>query len=109
LKAKAQKTIMSIRMRRYNGVHNVLVDSIRKADMDMRPTLYENIVLCGGGTLFRGTPCIYSLVQGLCALASVVCGTRNVASQQLEPTWVAFKAACYTFTWHLIGENTFCV
>lgn len=22
--------------------------------MDMRPTLYENIVLCGGSTLFKG-------------------------------------------------------
>jgi hypothetical protein len=58
-----------MRMRRYNGVHNVLVDSIRKSDMDMRPTLYENIVLCGGGTLFRGAPCIYSVVLGLCAWA----------------------------------------
>jgi len=36
------------------GIHEVLVYSISKADMDMRRTLYQNVVLSGGSTLFRG-------------------------------------------------------
>lgn len=36
------------------GVHQLLVDAITKADMDLRKTLFENIVLSGGTTLTRG-------------------------------------------------------
>ena len=32
----------------------VLAFSIRKSDMDLRKTLYSNIVLSGGSTLYRG-------------------------------------------------------
>ncbi|KAI9015056.1 actin-related protein [Gaertneriomyces semiglobifer] len=38
----------------YSGVHQVVVDSINKADMDLRKSLYSNIVLSGGSTLCRG-------------------------------------------------------
>ncbi|KAJ3184028.1 Actin-2 [Gaertneriomyces sp. JEL0708] len=38
----------------YAGVHQVVVDSINKADMDLRKSLYSNIVLSGGSTLCRG-------------------------------------------------------
>lgn len=34
--------------------HQVLAYSIRKSDMDLRKTLYSNIVLSGGSTLYRG-------------------------------------------------------
>lgn len=37
-----------------DGVHEVLANSIRRADMELRRTLYSNIVLSGGSTLFRG-------------------------------------------------------
>ncbi|CAF0837391.1 unnamed protein product [Adineta ricciae] len=36
------------------GIHEVLSGSIQRSDMDLRRTLYQNIVLSGGSTLFRG-------------------------------------------------------
>ena len=36
------------------GVHELLFNSIRKSDLDLRKTLYQNIVLSGGSTLFKG-------------------------------------------------------
>ncbi|KAI9096516.1 actin-related protein [Phlyctochytrium arcticum] len=38
----------------YPGVHQVVVDAINKADMDLRKSLFSNIVLSGGTTLCRG-------------------------------------------------------
>ncbi|CAO1376788.1 unnamed protein product [Diamesa serratosioi] len=36
------------------GIHEVLMYSIQKSDMDLRKMLYQNIVLSGGSTLFKG-------------------------------------------------------
>lgn len=36
------------------GIHEVLIYSIEKSDMDLRKMLYQNIVLSGGSTLFKG-------------------------------------------------------
>jgi centractin len=36
----------------YDGVHQCLVNSINRSDMDLRRTLYENVLLSGGSTLF---------------------------------------------------------
>ena len=36
------------------GLHEVLTFAIDKSDMDLRRTLFSNIVLSGGSTLFRG-------------------------------------------------------
>ncbi|KAG9050255.1 Actin-2 [Tulasnella sp. UAMH 9824] len=38
----------------YAGVHQVIVDSITRVDMDLRKNLYSNIVLSGGSTLCKG-------------------------------------------------------
>lgn len=38
----------------FEGVHEVLVFSITKSDLDLRKVLYQNIVLSGGSTLFKG-------------------------------------------------------
>ncbi|KAK2068521.1 hypothetical protein P8C59_003155 [Phyllachora maydis] len=38
----------------YQGVHQIVVDSINKTDMDLRKELYQNIVLSGGSTLTKG-------------------------------------------------------
>jgi centractin len=38
----------------YCGIHDCLVNSILKADMDLRKTLFLHIVLSGGSTLFPG-------------------------------------------------------
>lgn len=37
------------------GLHEVLVFAIQKSDMDLRRTLFSNIVLSGGSTLFKGS------------------------------------------------------
>lgn len=36
------------------GIHEVLIYSIQKSDLDLRKILYQNIVLSGGSTLFKG-------------------------------------------------------
>lgn len=36
------------------GLHEILMYSIQKSDMDLRKMLYQNIVLSGGSTLFKG-------------------------------------------------------
>jgi len=38
----------------FPGVHECLVNSIQRTDLDLRKTLYSNIVLSGGSTLFPG-------------------------------------------------------
>lgn len=38
----------------YPGVHQVICDSISRADLDLRKALYSNVVLSGGSTLCKG-------------------------------------------------------
>jgi actin-related protein len=39
------------------GIHTATFNSIMKCDAAIRKDLYNNIVLAGGNTMFRGTPC----------------------------------------------------
>ena len=38
----------------YAGVHQVVVDAVNRVDLDLRKSLFSNIVLSGGSTLCRG-------------------------------------------------------
>ena len=38
----------------YGGVHEVLTNAILRADLDLRRTLFSQIVLAGGSTMFPG-------------------------------------------------------
>ena len=38
----------------YPGVHQIVIESIQRTDMDLRKSLYGNIVLSGGSTLTKG-------------------------------------------------------
>ncbi|KAK6359009.1 Actin-like protein [Orbilia brochopaga] len=38
----------------YQGIHQILVDAIKRTDMDLRKSLYGNIILSGGSTLTKG-------------------------------------------------------
>ncbi|KAI8322270.1 Actin/actin-like protein [Martensiomyces pterosporus] len=38
----------------YPGIHQIIVDSINRADIDLRRSLYANVVLSGGTTLTKG-------------------------------------------------------
>lgn len=40
--------------RSFSGIHDLLVNSIARADLDLRKTLYSQIVLSGGSTFFSG-------------------------------------------------------
>uniref|UniRef100_A0A1D1YYG8 Actin-2 n=1 Tax=Anthurium amnicola TaxID=1678845 RepID=A0A1D1YYG8_9ARAE len=37
----------------YAGIHQVVADSVNRADLDLRKSLYANVVLSGGSTLYR--------------------------------------------------------
>lgn len=39
--------------REYDGLHEMLCSSIEESDLDLRSTLFKNIVLSGGSTLFK--------------------------------------------------------
>lgn len=56
------------------GVHNVLGYSISKSDTDLRRTLYQNIVLSGGSTLFKGR----FAVLIMCSLWVKICHSNYV-------------------------------
>lgn len=43
----------------YAGVHQVVVDSINRVDLDLRKSLFSNIVLSGGSTLCKGSHLTY--------------------------------------------------
>ena len=36
------------------GIHQIIFDSVMKADVDMRKDLFANIVVSGGNTMFKG-------------------------------------------------------
>lgn len=38
----------------YPGIHEMVIDAIKKCDIDLRKTLYNSIVIAGGTTLFTG-------------------------------------------------------
>lgn len=38
----------------YSGIHQIVVDAISRTDLDLRLSLYGNIVLSGGSTLTKG-------------------------------------------------------
>ncbi|VDP27645.1 unnamed protein product [Schistosoma curassoni] len=71
----------------YFGIHQVLAYAIQKSDMDLRRMLYENIVLSGGSTLFKGFG--DRLVLELKRLAPKDAHLRISAPQErLYSTWI---------------------
>ncbi|OLL23656.1 Actin-2 [Neolecta irregularis DAH-3] len=38
----------------YPGIHQLIIDSINRTDLDLRKTLYANVVLSGGSTMTKG-------------------------------------------------------
>lgn len=38
------------------GIHEITYNAIMKAPVDLRLSLYNNVVLCGGSTCFKGLP-----------------------------------------------------
>ena len=80
------------------GIHEVLSNSILKCDMDLRRTLYHNIVLAGGSTLFKGFG--DRLMSEVKRLTPKDVKLRMLASQErLYSTWIggSILAALDTF------------
>lgn len=42
------------RLAGFMGVQNMVVDAIGKTDIDIRRDLFQNIIITGGNTCFRG-------------------------------------------------------
>ena len=42
------------RLSGFMGVQNMVVDAIGKTDIDIRRDLFQNIIITGGNTCFRG-------------------------------------------------------
>lgn len=38
----------------FPGIHEIVLEAISKTDLDLRPSLYQSIVLSGGSTMYRG-------------------------------------------------------
>ena len=38
----------------FKGIHNMVLDSINRSDIDIRKELLSNIIVCGGNTLLTG-------------------------------------------------------
>lgn len=53
----------------YEGLHEVLLFSIQKSDLDLRRVLFQNIVLSGGSTLFK-VPNIFVLFYEVLTLCN---------------------------------------
>lgn len=46
----------SLNGKEYAGIHLQAYDSIQKCDIDIRSELYQNVILSGGTTMFKGLP-----------------------------------------------------
>ena len=44
----------ALKGKEYKGIHKLTFESIMKCDIDVRASLYENIILSGGTTMFEG-------------------------------------------------------
>uniref|UniRef100_A0A7S2XAY4 Actin n=1 Tax=Lotharella oceanica TaxID=641309 RepID=A0A7S2XAY4_9EUKA len=71
----------------YPGVHECLVNSIKASDLDIRRTLYRNIVLAGGTTTNQGFP--DRLLNSVRALSPRDTKIRIFAPQdRIESAWI---------------------
>ncbi|CAG0895464.1 unnamed protein product [Darwinula stevensoni] len=68
------------------GLHEVLIYSIRKSDMDLRKVLFQNIVLSGGSTLIRGFG--DKLLAELKAIAKDAKIKISAPQERLYSTWI---------------------
>jgi actin-related protein len=68
------------------GIQHLAVESVRKCDQDIAPTMLGNIVLSGGSSLFRNMPDrIHREVQGLVTLEKV---RVHAATERRDAAWV---------------------
>lgn len=92
----------------FEGVHEILVSSIEKSDMDLRKILYQNIVLSGGSTLFKGFG--DRLLNEVKKIASKDLKIRISAPQErLYSTWIggSILASLESFKRMWISRNEY--
>uniref|UniRef100_F6TVZ8 Uncharacterized protein n=1 Tax=Ciona intestinalis TaxID=7719 RepID=F6TVZ8_CIOIN len=90
------------------GVHEVVTNSIQKCDMDLRRTLYQNILLAGGSTLFKGFG--DRLLSDIKRQAPKDVKIRMLAAQErLYSTWIggSILASLDTFKKMWVGKREY--
>lgn len=90
------------------GIHEVLMYSIQKSDMDLRKMLYQNIVLSGGSTLFKNFG--DRLLQEIKKIVAKDMKIRIAAPQErLYSTWMggSILASLDTFKKMWISKREF--
>lgn len=82
----------------YPGIHQVVVDSINRADLDLRKNLFANIVLSGGSTLCNGTciPC------GGCGESREISKSRSLSVRDHTK---AYFVLAYRYTYTGFGDR----
>lgn len=89
------------------GMHRVVYDTVQKCDIDVRRSLYENVVLSGGSTMFKGLP--DRLTKELKALVNANVNVKVTAPNDRAYTvWMGGATLCTLATfqnmWVTKGE-----
>jgi centractin len=83
------------------GIHELLMDSIIKSDIDLRKTLYQNIVLSGGSTLFKGFgDRLFNELKK--SSPKDVKIKINSPRERLYSTWIGFEFLFFYFKTYLV-------
>ena len=76
------------------GIHEILANSIIKSDMDLRKHLFQNIVLSGGSTLFKGFG--DRLLNELKRMAPKDVKIKIASpKERLYSTWIGYKIGVF--------------
>lgn len=71
----------------YPGIHQLIYESISKCHLDIKKCLYDNIVLAGGNTMFRGIE--QRLNEEILALAPWILKSKICATaERRDFTWI---------------------
>eukprot|EP00727_Mastigamoeba_balamuthi_P012718 m51a1_g8069 putative actin (288) ;mRNA; r:167938-168940 len=90
------------------GLHEAVLESINRCDVDLRKDLYNNVVLSGGATLTRGLP--ERLMKELRALVPPSMRVNVIAPpERLHSVWIggSILASLSTFMQHWISKEEY--
>ena len=90
------------------GVHEATYNTIMKCDMDLRKSMYENIVLSGGSTLFPGLQ--HRLAKEMTSLAPPTMKIKVVAAPERKySVWIggSILASLSTFQQMWISKQEY--
>eukprot|EP01063_Lacrimia_lanifica_P015209 TRINITY_DN22022_c0_g1_i1.p1 TRINITY_DN22022_c0_g1~~TRINITY_DN22022_c0_g1_i1.p1 ORF type:complete len:424 (+),score=164.38 TRINITY_DN22022_c0_g1_i1:142-1413(+) len=68
------------------GIHQLALESVKKCDTDIAPTLFQNVVLSGGTSMTRGLPT--RIETELCALAPSERIKVHASTERSQACWI---------------------